>query len=197
VIGHDRGDVVAEKVGLTLHHGNQGDAEGIQAPAHDQQIDRVSAKAIDLVEPDLLEAMSGGVCQEPSTVGSLGQRDCARYSVVDVATHEFDSGLARQVAGDLVGLGSDRLALALVLGADPLVGRDPPDACDRGHRVAPRPRPGRCPGRPNTTRSAAAMALRSRWAWGARSRVAGSRLVRAGRGCGFIVGASGASCSPT
>ncbi|MGA2514734.1 MAG: hypothetical protein ABSG37_14135, partial [Candidatus Limnocylindrales bacterium] len=40
-----------------LHDRYEGDAEGVQAAAHHQQVDGVSAEAIDLVEPQLLEAM--------------------------------------------------------------------------------------------------------------------------------------------
>jgi hypothetical protein len=157
----DRLDSVAKLVGLTLDDADEADAEILEPPPDDEQVDLVAAEPIELEDVDLIDPACGSDAHEPTAGRSLGKRDGAAHAVVDEALDELDVGLSVQGPGELLGLGLDRLALALVLGADPLVGRDPADFClDRHLDSCPR-RPGRTRGRPRTTRSAAAIASRS------------------------------------
>ncbi len=158
VVVDDGLDVEGQGALLTLGVAEQADAQ-IRQPAPDKEgLRGVSAEAIGLVDPQLVEQTCRGVPEEPSTIGAIRHRHGARDAIVAVAGHQLDFGLAKQPAIENVGLGLDRLALALVLAADPLVGRNPPDPCGHGHRIPPRPRSGSCLGRPSTTRSAATIA---------------------------------------
>ena len=62
---------------LSLNNGHEGDAESVEASAHDQQVHGITAQSVDLVDPQLLETPGNGVLEESSTVGPLGYGDGA------------------------------------------------------------------------------------------------------------------------
>jgi hypothetical protein len=161
VLGEGGLDVEHEWVGLALDQAHQADPEMAEPAADDRHVHEVTPEPVEPIDPQLVEAAPLGIAQEAPAIGPLGDPLRARDGLVDVPIDERDFGLAREAAVEGVALGLDGLALALVLGADPLVGRDPPDPCPDRHLGSCPRRPGRTRGRPRTTRSAAAIASRS------------------------------------
>jgi hypothetical protein len=74
----------------------------------------------------LVEPGRGRIAHEPASGGPLGEGDRARHPVVGVALDEDNEWIAGEGAGELVGLGLDRLAQRLVVRAHPLVCRHAP-----------------------------------------------------------------------
>lgn len=162
VVRHDRLDVVAEEVRLAFDDADDPDTELNKPPTHDEQVDRIAAEAVELVDVELVEQAGRRVAHEAAARGALGKGDRARDAVVEVGPVELGTGVPLERPGELVNLGLDRPALGLVLGADPRVAGNLSEPWYRHrHQLDPPfPRPGRTRGRPRTTRSAAAMASR-------------------------------------
>jgi hypothetical protein len=133
VRGDDRLDPEAKLVGLALDDADEADAEVLEPPPDDEQVDLVAAEPIELEDMDLIDPARRSGAHEPTTSRALGERDRAAHPVVDEALDELDVGLPGEGAGKLLGLGLDRLALALVLAAHPLVGRHAADLCGLRH----------------------------------------------------------------
>jgi hypothetical protein len=138
VVVRDGGkDVPGKEIGLALETADEPDAPALEPATDGCLIGSIAPETIELVDPHLVEQAGLGVREKSLSVGPLCEWRRACHPVIDVAPDQLDAGLAREETGDLVGLGLDGLALALVLGADSLVGRHAPDPCYHGHRTPP------------------------------------------------------------
>jgi hypothetical protein len=161
VLGDHGHDVEHERVRLPLGHADEPDPELAEPATDDRHIDEVAPQPVESIDPELVEAMRLGVTQQAAAVRPVGHLLRARHGLVNVPVDKRDIRLGREPPIKGVPLGLDRRPLALVLGADPLVGRDPSD-CRLGRHLGSCPRmPGRTLGSPRTTLSAAAIASRS------------------------------------
>jgi hypothetical protein len=158
VLGERREEIEHKRGEPTLAERHDGDAELLEPSAGRRGVGELPPEPIESIQPQLVEPPRFRCGEERPATRSIGQGPHRADPVIGEAGDELDPGFGRQARVERVGLGLDRLAVTLILGAHPLVDRDPPG---RHRHRSSLSLLRRTRGSPSTIRSAASMASRS------------------------------------